>query len=99
VLEEPPFNMRYADPKVRLEWIIKHADHNPNEYNEASRTRIRRHKPLPSATGCAVTAMWIHSFKSTRASPRKGRRSIFLTQISSARTVCSGRWATRARCC
>jgi hypothetical protein len=46
VLEVPPVDMRYGDPKVRLEWIIKHADHNPNEYNEASRTRIRRHKPI-----------------------------------------------------
>jgi len=45
-LEKSPVDMRRGDPKARLEWIIKNADHNPNQYDESSRTKIRRNKPI-----------------------------------------------------
>ena len=45
-LEACPVDMRSGDPKVRLQWIIKHAVHNPNQYNESSRRKISRNKPI-----------------------------------------------------
>lgn len=46
-MEDPPCDMRFGDPRVRLDWIVRHANYpNPNLYVERCRTRINRNKKI-----------------------------------------------------
>jgi len=59
VLEDPPFNMRYADAKTKLDWIMQHADYpDPNEFVEKSRSRIKRNQKIAECfRGCCESSV------------------------------------------